>query len=66
MTSNIGPQTIKSICKSAAWGESVERTAAEHNVSAEDVKKIWEEHAGKITDYKAFYKTMAEAEAKEE
>lgn len=54
----ISEQTILSICKSAAYGETAEKTALMHGVSAEQVQQIWNEHPDKILDYQSFYKQM--------
>lgn len=56
--SDISEQTLKSICKSAAYGETAEKTALMHGTDAETVKKIWNDHPDKIIDYQAFYKQM--------
>ena len=48
----------KSICKSAAYGETAGKTALMHGVTAEQVQQIWNEHPDKILDYQAFYKQM--------
>jgi hypothetical protein len=60
MNKNIGPQMIKSICKSKAYGESAENTAAMHGVSVEDVEQIWKENAEKITEYVTYFKSLQE------
>lgn len=52
----ISEQTVKSICKSAAYGETAEKTALMHGVSAEQVQQIWNDHPDKILDYQAFYR----------
>ena len=54
----ISEQMILSICKSAAYGETIEKTAQMHGVTAEQVQQIWNEHPDKILDYQAFYKQM--------
>ena len=58
---NISEQTIKSICKSAAYGETAERTAMMHGVTPEQVQQIWNDHPDKILDYKAFFAEMGAA-----
>ncbi len=55
---NISEQTLKSICKSAAYGETAEKTALMHGVTAKQVQQIWNDHPDKILDYQAFYKQM--------
>lgn len=57
--SNISPETIKSICKSAAYGETAEVTAAHHQVSVEDVKNIWADNPELIKDYKDNFEAIA-------
>ena len=57
-TTKISEQMILSICKSAAYGETIEKTAQMHGVTAEQVQQIWNEHPDKILDYQAFYKQM--------
>lgn len=57
-TTEISEQTIKSVCKSAAYGETAEKTALMHGVKAEQVQQIWNEHPDKILDYQSFYKQM--------
>lgn len=54
----ISEQTILSICKSAAYGETAEKTAEMHGVTVEQVQQIWNENPNKILDYQAFYKQM--------
>lgn len=54
--SDISEQTILSICKSAAYGETAEKTALMHGVTAEQVQQIWNENPDKILDYQAFYR----------
>lgn len=54
----ISEQMILSICKSAAYGETAEKTARMHGVTAEQVQQIWNDHPDKIIDYQAFYKQM--------
>ena len=58
MNENISPQMIKSICKSAAYGESKEKTAQMHGVTPEQVQQIWNDNPDKILDYQSFYKQM--------
>lgn len=48
---NISPETIKSICKSAAYGKTAEVTAAHHQVSVEDVKTVWANNPDRVKDY---------------
>lgn len=55
---NISEQTIKSICKSAAYGETADKTALMHGVTAAQVQQIWNDHPDKILDYQTFYKQM--------
>lgn len=55
---DISEQTILSICKSAAYGETAEKTALMHGVTAEQVKQIWNDNPDKILGYQAFYKQM--------
>lgn len=55
---NISEQTILSICKSAAYGETAEQTAIQHGITADEVKAIWESNPDKILDYQNFYKEM--------
>ena len=47
----ISEQTVKSICKSAAYGETAEKTA-------DEVKAIWAEMPEKIAEYKQFLREM--------
>lgn len=54
--SDISEQTILSICKSAAYGETAEKTALMHGVTAEQVQQIWNDNPDKIIDYQAFYR----------
>lgn len=54
----ISEQTVKSICKSAAYGESAERTAEMHGCTADEVKAVWAEMPDKITEYKQFLAEM--------
>ena len=56
--SDISEQTILSICKSAAYGETAEKTALMHGVTPEQVQAIWNDNPDKIIDYQAFYKQM--------
>lgn len=56
---NISPETIKSICKSAAYGETAEVTAAHHQVSVDDVKNIWADNPDRIKDYKENHEAIA-------
>ncbi len=55
-TTEISEQMILSICKSAAYGETAEKTALMHGVSAEQVQQIWNDNPDKILDYQAFYR----------
>lgn len=48
----------KSICKSAAYGETAEKTAEMHGCTAEDVKAIWADNPEKIAEYKQFLAEM--------
>jgi hypothetical protein len=57
-TTEISEQTILSICKSAAYGESAEKTAEMHDCTTEDVKAIWAEMPEKIAEYKQFLAEM--------
>jgi hypothetical protein len=45
-------QMIASICKSAAYGESAERTAEMHDCTDTEVKQIWADNADLIEEYK--------------
>ena len=54
----ISEQTVKSICKSAAYGETAEKTAEMHGCTTEDVKAIWAEMREKIAEYKQFLTEM--------
>ena len=60
MNNEIGPQMIKSICKSKAYGETAETTAQMHGVTVEDVKEIWEEHAERVSEYIEHFKSLQE------
>ena len=51
-------QTILSICKSAAYGETAENTAIQHGITADEVKAIWEQNPDIIIDYQTFFKEM--------
>jgi hypothetical protein len=51
-------QMKKSICKSAAYGETAEKTAEMHGCTAAEVQQIWNDNPDKILDYQAFYKQM--------
>ena len=55
---NISEQTIKSICKSAAYGETAEKTAEMHGCTVDEVKAIWAEMPEKIAEYKQFLAEM--------
>lgn len=57
-TTEISEQTILSICKSAAYGETAEKTAEMHGCTAEDVKAIWADNPEKIAEYKQFLAEM--------
>lgn len=48
----------KSICKSAAYGETAERTAMMHGTDVETVKKIWAENPDLVNQYRTFLKEM--------
>lgn len=50
----ISEQTVKSICKSAAYGETAEKTAEMHGCTTEDVNAIWADNPKKIAEYKQF------------
>ena len=50
----ISEQTVKSICKSAAYGETAEKTAEMHGCTVDEVKAIWAEMPEKIAEYKQF------------
>ncbi|MBQ8119188.1 MAG: hypothetical protein IJ172_00490 [Ruminococcus sp.] len=54
----ISEQTILSICKSAAYGETADKTALMHGVTAEQVQQIWAEMPEKIAEYKQFLAEM--------
>ena len=43
-------QTILSICKSAAYGETAENTAIQHGITADEVKAIWNDNPEKILE----------------
>lgn len=58
MANEISEQTILSICKSAAYGETADKTALMHGVTAEQVQQIWDENTDKILDYQTFFKQM--------
>lgn len=47
-------QMKKSICKSAAYGETAEKTAEMHGCTVEEVKAIWAANPEKIAEYKQF------------
>lgn len=47
-----------SICKSAAYGETAERTAEMHGCTAAEVQQVWNDNPDKIIDYQEFYKQM--------
>lgn len=57
-TTEISEQMILSICKSAVYGETAEKTALMHGVTVEQVQQIWKENPDKILDYQTFYKQM--------
>lgn len=57
-TTEISEQMILSICKSAAYGETTEKTALMHGCTAEEVKAIWAEMPEKIAEYKQFLAEM--------
>lgn len=50
----ISEQMIKSICKSAAYGETAERTAQEHGCTVEEVCEIWKNNTERIDQYTSF------------
>lgn len=60
-TTETSEQMILSICKSAAYGETAEKTALMHGVTVEQVQQIWNDHPDKILDYKAFFAEMGAA-----
>lgn len=60
MNNQIGPQMIKSICKSKAYGETAETTAQMHGVTVEDVEQIWKEHSDKVTAYIQHFRALQE------
>lgn len=47
----ISEQTVKSICKSKAYGETAERTAQEHGCTVEEVYEIWKNNTERIDKY---------------
>ena len=47
-----------SICKSAAYGETAEKTAEMHHCTVEEVKQIWESKKDIILAYQNFQKEM--------
>lgn len=47
----ISEQTVKSICKSAAYGETAEKTAEMHGCTAEEVYEIWKNNTERIDKY---------------
>lgn len=47
-----------SISKSKIHGESAERTAEEHECTADEVRAIWAEKADYIEEQRAFLKEM--------
>ena len=51
-------EMILSICKSAAYGETVEKTAEMHGCTAAEVQQIWNDNPDKIIDYQSFQKEM--------
>ncbi len=60
MNSNIGPQMVKSICKSKAYGETAEKTAEMHGVAVEDVKEIWGKYSEQVSEYIEHLKSLQE------
>lgn len=47
----ISEQTVKSICKSAAYGETAEKTAEMHGCTVEEVYEIWKNNTERIDKY---------------
>lgn len=47
----ISEQTVKSICKSAAYGETSEKTAEMHGCTVEEVYEIWKNNTERIDKY---------------
>ena len=47
----ISEQTIKSICKSAAYGETAEKTAEMHGCTVDEVYEIWKNNTERIDKY---------------
>ena len=50
----ISEQTVKSICKSAAYGETAEKTAEMHGCTVEEVYEIWKNNTDRIDQYTSF------------
>ena len=48
----------KSICKSAAYGETAEKTAEMHGCTVDEVKAVWADNPEKIAEYKQFFAEM--------
>ena len=48
-------EMVLSICKSAAYGETAEKTAEMHDCTVSEVKAIWEASPDIIAEYKEFY-----------
>ena len=51
MANEISKQTILSICKSAAYGETAEKTAEMHGCTVEEVYEIWKNNTERIDKY---------------
>ena len=47
----ISEQTVKSICKSAAYGETAEKTAEMHGCTVEEVYEIWKNNTERVDKY---------------
>ena len=47
----ISEQTVKSICKSAAYGETAEKTAEMHGCTVDEVYEIWKNNTERIDKY---------------
>lgn len=48
----ISNETKRSVCKSAAYGAEAKLTGEMHNLTEDDVKKIWEENPDLVQEYK--------------
>lgn len=51
-------EMILSICKSAAYGETAEKTAEMHGCTAAEVQQVWNDNPDVIIDYQAFNAEM--------